>query len=117
MLKSSFKSTPLLSPLQRLISKKMPRKIRPVPCSDIVRHWLRLEYESREEFKRHIDSKFSNEELQLIYGDSVRSPKEADAKRYEILKSYREFIEWLKHAEWWEAILDARDILELMVIH
>ena len=34
-----------------------------------------------------------------------------------MLSSYRGFIEWFSHAQWWEATLDAKDIAEILVIH
>ena len=92
-------------------------KRRKVPYSEVISYWLNYEYRDRPEFKEFVDSHFSREDLRVIDEHPDLSSEKENAKRYEMLHSYRNFIEWFDHAEWWDAVLDAKDISEMLVIH
>lgn len=92
-------------------------KRKKVSYSEVINYWLNYEYRDRPEFKEFIDSHFSAEDLKVIGEHSDLSNEKENEKRYEMLHSYRNFIEWFVHAAWWEAALDAKDISEILVIH
>ena len=96
----------------------MVKKLARVPYDEVVGYWLKFEYKDREELRKHIGSRFSHEDIEeAVVSEHDYSDQNANAKRHDMLESYRPFINWFSHAEWWRATLDENDISNLLVIH
>ena len=89
--------------------KQMATKKRKASPAEVISYWLNYEYRDRREFRKFIDSHFTKDDLRLISEDADHANEKENAKRYEMLSSYRGFIKWFSHAEWWEATLDAKE--------
>lgn len=88
-----------------------------MPYAEVIGYWMEYEYRDRKDFRKHIDTNFSKKDIRLITGHHDYKDELANARRWVMLWSYRRFISWFDHASWWEAILDERDVKNLLVIH
>lgn len=95
--------------------KTMVLKEKKTSYDEVIGYWLENEYHGRKELREHVDARFS-EDLSLISTRDYDNDA-SNLKRYEMLASYRPFLEYFKDAEWWSASIGFEELGELTVIH
>ena len=92
-------------------------KFRKASYAEVVGYWISYEYNDRPDFRDYIDGRFSEKDVKYITAVHDYTNRIANARRLLMLQSYRRFIAWFKHADWWVVLLSKEDVSKLLVIH
>lgn len=104
-----------LAQLWMHVNRMVLKEKKKTSYDEVIGYWLENEYHGRKELREHVDARFSDH-LSLISTRDYDNDA-SNLKRYEILVSYRPFLEYFKDAEWWSASIGLEELGDLTVIH
>lgn len=95
----------------------MVTKLRQVSYAEVIGYWISYEFDDRPDFRNYVESHFPKDDIRFITEPHDYNDPMANSRRLAMLRSYRRFISWFRHAKWWVVSLSDDEISNLLVIH